>query len=84
MQYGDLPDDVVRVKKCKMKRLEEQCQELAQQICGINNQIKIIMSYENSEDRVANLEQIKSEVESELRKKQEELATLKNSLQATD
>ena len=77
LQYDDLPDDPIRVKKCNIKRLEEQCQKLARRLDEINSQITIIMSKRNSDDQVANLEKDKSQVETELRMKQEELTNLK-------
>lgn len=77
LRYDDLPDDLIRVKKCKIKRLEEQCQKLAQRLDEINSQITLIMSKRNSDDQVANLEKDKSQVETDLRMKQEELTNIK-------
>jgi hypothetical protein len=77
LQYNDLPDDPVRVKKCKIKELEEKCQKLKLQLHEIDVQIQHIGSYDDSEDREANLKNDKSRKETDLRVLQEELAKLK-------
>jgi len=75
--YNDLPDDPIRVKKCKIKKLENQCQMLNLQLCEIDVQIQHIGDSDNSEDREENLKNDKSRKETELRELQEKLAKLK-------
>jgi hypothetical protein len=77
LQYNDLPDDPIRVKKCKIKKLENQCQMLNLQLCEIDVQIQHIGDSDNSEDREENLKNDKSRKETELRELQEKLAKLK-------
>jgi hypothetical protein len=77
LQYNDLTDDPIRVKKCKIKELENQCQALNMQLHEIDVQIQHIGNYEDSEDREANLKKDKSRKETDLLVLQEELAKLK-------
>jgi hypothetical protein len=77
LQYNDLPDDPIRVKKCKIKKLENQCQELKVKLYEIDAQIQHIGNYNDSEDREANLKNDKSKKENELRTLQKELAKFK-------
>jgi len=77
LRCDDLPKDQVRVTKLKIETLEKQCRGLAAEFYTIKNQIKIVMSYSNSGDQLASLEDSKARIEKELRQKQEELTTLK-------
>jgi hypothetical protein len=71
VQYDDLPKDPVRVTKLQIKKLEKQRKGLLKELNNINNQIKIVMGYRNSEDQVANLQECKHRIEKELNKDRE-------------
>lgn len=68
-----LAKDPVRVKKAK---LQEECNELIISLGGVERRIQVVMCYEDSEDRVAMLEETKARMERALRQKQEEMAQL--------
>ena len=75
---NDLPKDPARVKELKIERLKKEWDKLAGKLVPIENQIELTRNRENSEDQLANLENIKAPIEEELKQKLEEINRLLN------
>lgn len=76
--HNDLPKDPARVKELKIESLKEECIKLAGELVSIDNQIELTSNRENSEDQLANLENIKAPIEEEFNQKAEEFNRLRN------
>jgi len=74
--HNDLPKDPARVKELKIERLKKEGGKLAGKLWLIENQIELTRNRENSEDQLANLENIKAPIEEELKQKLEEINRL--------
>lgn len=74
--FNDLPKDPARVMKLKIERLKKEWKKLTDVLGSIENQIELFMNCENSEDQLANLENIKAPIEEKLKQKLEEINRL--------
>jgi len=73
LQYDDLPKDPLRVMKLKIERLEKQYIDFTLKLAQINKQIEVVMGYDDSDDRIAKLEEFKAPIETALLDVQEKL-----------
>lgn len=80
LRFNALPKDPFWVSMVRIANLERERDELTIELKQIENQIPIVMGYEDSDDQIARLDNSRTQIEKELRQKQEELTTLKTSL----
>lgn len=74
--FNDLPKDPARVMKLEIERLKKERKKLTDRLGFIKNQIELFRNCENSEDQLANLENIKAAIEEKLKQKREEIDRL--------
>ena len=74
--FNDLPKDPARVMELNIERLKKEWKKLTDVLGSIENQIELFMNCENSEDQLANLENIKAPIEEKLKQKLEEINRL--------
>jgi hypothetical protein len=82
LRCDGLAKDPLREREARKATLERECNQLTIQLRKIDDQIQVVMRYEDSEEQVARLRDSKARVEKELTQKQADLARLSGQIGA--
>lgn len=81
LQVDDLVKDSQRVMKHERASLVQECAELEKVVFGLENQLRIMMSREDTDDQIVNLRASVARIENELKEKQDRLVRLNKELE---